>query len=115
MNYVKDTCRGFLAIAGSDDTIGKEINISSNYEISMADVLTKIQEIMNREVEIITDQQRLRPEKSEVFRLWGDNALITELTAFKPEYTIDRGLEETVKWFSSRDNLSKYKADEYNV
>lgn len=115
MNYVKDTCRGFIALAESDETIGKEINISSNYEISMADLVYKIVEIMGKEVEIITDQQRLRPENSEVFRLWGDNSLITKLTSFKPDYTIDQGLKETIEWFTGSDNLSKYKAGIYNV
>ena len=115
MNYVKDTCRGFLALAEHDTTIGKEINISSDYEISMTDIANKIIKIMGREVAIITDQQRIRPENSEVFRLWGDNKLITDLTGFKPIYTIDSGLLETIDWFLNSGNLKKYKSDIYNV
>jgi len=114
-NYVKDTCRGFIALAESDNTIGKEINIASNYEISMKDTLELIKEIMQSDVEFITDEQRLRPEKSEVFRLWGDNSLIRELTGFKPQYDIRKGLEETCQWFSNPENLKKYKINAYNV
>ena len=115
MNYVKDTCRGFLAIAGCDETIGKEVNISSNYEISMADLVNKIIDIMGRNVKIISDEQRIRPENTEVFRLWGDNSLIRKLTGFKPEYSIDEGLRETINWFTNSGNLSKYKSGIYNV
>ena len=115
LNYVEDICSGFLAIAKYDESIGKEINISSNYEISMADVVDKIMKIMNKKVDIITDQQRIRPENSEVFRLWGDNKLITQLTSFKPEFTIDEGLKATIEWFTKVENLKKYKSDIYNV
>ncbi len=114
-NYVKDTCRGFIALAESDNTNGKEINIASNYEISMKDTLELIKEIMQSDVEFIADEQRLRPEKSEVFRLWGDNSLIKELTDFKPQYDIRKGLEETCQWFSNPENLKKYKTNIYNV
>jgi len=114
-NFVKDTCNGFLAIADCDATIGKEINISSNFEISMADTLNIIKDILHSDVKFITDEQRLRPENSEVFRLWGDNSLIKELTSFNPEYTIRKGLEETCKWITLPENLKKYKATIYNV
>lgn len=114
-NYVKDTCSGFVALAKCDKTNGEEINIGSNYEISMKDTLNLIKEIMNSDVEFVTDEQRLRPKNSEVNRLWCDNTKIKELTGFKPEYDIRRGLEETVKWFSNLENLKKYKADIYNV
>lgn len=114
-NYVKDTCLGFISIAESDKTIGKEINISSNYEISMRDTLDLIKKIMKSDVEFVTDEQRLRPENSEVFRLWGDNNLIKELTDFSPEYTLERGLTETCRWFADTENLKKYKSDIYNV
>jgi len=114
-NYVLDTCRGFIALAESDKTIGETVNIGSNFEISVGDTLNKIKAIMNSDVEFITDEQRLRPDKSEVFRLWCDNSKIHELTGFKPEYSIDRGLEATIDWFTKPDNLSKYKADIYNV
>lgn len=114
-NFVKDTCRGFIAIAESENTIGKEINIATNFEISMQDTLGVIKSIMKSDVQFITDEQRLRPEKSEVFRLWGDNTLITSLTDWKPEYNINSGLEETIQWFLNQENLKKYKATIYNV
>jgi NAD dependent epimerase/dehydratase len=114
-NYVKDTCSGLIAIAGSDKTIGKEINIASNFEISMLDTLKTIKEIMNSDVEFITDEDRIRPDKSEVFRLWGDNSLIKELTDFTPNFNIKEGLKETCTWFLKAENLKKYKTDIYNI
>ena len=115
LNFVKDTCRGFIALAECEESIGKEINIASNNEISMKDTLELIKDIMNSEVEFITDEQRLRPEKSEVFRLWGDNSLIKQLTDFEPQYSLEEGLKETIEWFSNPENLKKYKIDIYNV
>lgn len=114
-NYVKDTCRGFIALAESSDTIGKEINIATNSEISMQDCLLLIKEIMHSDVAFVTDEQRLRPGKSEVFRLWGDNTLIRELAGFKPAYSLQQGLTETIEWLQKPENLKKYKADIYNV
>lgn len=114
-NFVKDTCKGFLALAESNATIGKEVNICSNYEISMKDTLNLIKRIMKSDVKFITEDQRLRPKNSEVFRLWGDNKLISELTGFEPDYDIEKGLRETCKWFSNPENLKKYKAGIYNV
>ena len=114
-NYVKDVAKGFLAIARNDKTIGKEINIASNDEISMADTLNLIKEIMQSDVEFVTDKQRLRPSNSEVFRLWGENKLIKSLTGWEPEYELRRGLEETIEWFTNKDNLKKYKATIYNL
>jgi NAD dependent epimerase/dehydratase len=114
-NYVLDTCRGFIALAESEKTIGETVNIGSNFEISVGDTLNKIKEIMGSDVEFITDEQRLRPGKSEVFRLWCDNSKIRDLTGFKPEYSIDQGLKATIDWFCKPANLSKYKADIYNV
>lgn len=114
-NYVLDTCRGFIALAECEKTIGETVNIGSNFEISVGDTLNKIKEIMGSDVEFITEDQRLRPGKSEVFRLWCDNSKIQELTGFKPEYSIDQGLEATIDWFVEPANLSKYKADIYNV
>lgn len=115
MNYVMDTCHGFIAIAESEKTIGKEINISSNFEISMVDIVNKIVQIMGKEVDIITDQQRLRPENSEVFRLWGDNSLISRITNFTPKYDIDKGLQETINWICQPNNFNKYKPNIYNL
>lgn len=114
-SFVKDTCRGFIALATCDDTIGKEINISTNFEISMTDTLELIKKIMKSDVEFIVDSQRLRPKNSEVFRLWGDNSLINRLTGFVPQYTIEQGLTETCTWFSDPAHLSKYKHDIYNL
>lgn len=114
-NYVRDTCKGFLALAEHEETIGKEINISSNFEISMKDTLDLIKSIMKSDVRFLTDEQRLRPEKSEVFRLWGDNTLIRELAGFSPDFDIEKGLTETCSWFSNTENLKKYKAGIYNV
>lgn len=114
-NYVADTCLGFIEIANSDKTIGKEINISSNFEISMKDTLDLIAKIMGSNVKFITDSERLRPKNSEVTRLYGDNTLIKSLTSFAPSYSIEEGLEETIKWFTQKENLSKYKAGIYNV
>lgn len=114
-NFVKDTCKGFVALAESDLTIGKEINICSNFEISMQETLNLIKKIMKSDVQFITDEQRIRPENSEVFRLWGDNSVIKELTGFSPEYDIEKGLQETCEWFTDKNNLVKYKAGIYNV
>ncbi len=114
-NYVKDTVEGFLAIANSNDTIGKEINIASNYEISIHDTLLLIKDIMNSNVQFVVDNERIRPEKSEVFRLYGDNSLIKKLTGWEPKYNLKQGLAETINWFSDANNLKKYKTDIYNV
>jgi NAD dependent epimerase/dehydratase len=113
-NYVKDTCRGFLAIAECDNTIGKEINISSNSEISIGDTLNLIKEIMNSDVKFITEEQRIRPENSEVFRLWGDNSLIKILTGWQPEIQFKEGLKDTINWFLIPENLAKLKPGIYN-
>jgi Nucleoside-diphosphate-sugar epimerases len=114
-NFVKDTCSGFIALAKCDETVGQEVNIASNYEISMRDTLHLIAKLMNADVTFVEDTQRLRPKNSEVFRLWGDNSKIKSLTGFEPKYDIEAGLRETVEWFLNPENLAKYKADIYNV
>lgn len=114
-NFVKDTCNGFLALALSEESIGEEVNIASNYEISMKDTLDLIKQIMQSNVEFITDEERVRPGKSEVFRLWGDNSLINKLTGFAPKYSIEKGLKETIQWFRDQENLKKYKSNIYNI
>lgn len=114
-NYVIDTCRGFIHLAEHENTIGETVNIGSNFEISISDTLNLIKKLMNSDVNLIEDKKRLRPGKSEVFRLWCDNTKIAELTGFKPEYTIEKGLEETIAWFTDKDNLKKYKTGIYNV
>ncbi|MDO6426454.1 NAD-dependent 4,6-dehydratase LegB [Thalassotalea sp. 1_MG-2023] len=114
-NYVTDTCRGFIALANSENAIGKTVNIGSNFEISVGDTLNMIKDIMNSDVEFIVDQERIRPDKSEVFRLWCDNTLINSLTEFSPEIDIRTGLSKTIAWFSKPQNLAKYKHSIYNV
>ena len=114
-NFVKDTCRGFIQLADCDEAIGQEVNVCSNYEISMRDTLNLIADIMGKDVKFVEDTQRLRPKNSEVFRLWGDNTKINRLTGFEPEFDIRRGLEETIKWFTCEENLKKYKSNIYNV
>jgi len=114
-NYVEDTCRGFLALADSYETIGQTVNIGSNFEISVGDTLNIIKELMDGDVKFVTDEQRIRPEKSEVFRLWCDNTQIEELTGFQPQVDIREGLQRTIDWFTSEGRLSQYKAGIYNV
>jgi NAD dependent epimerase/dehydratase len=114
-NYVADTCRGFIELANCPDATGKTVNIGSNYEISVGDTLQLIKKLMNSDVEFITEEQRLRPENSEVFRLWCDNTLINKLTSFKPEFSIEQGLKETINWFLNPENLKKYKSQIYNT
>ena len=114
-NYVADTCRGFIELSQCDAAIGDTVNIGSNYEISIGDTLNLIKELMGSDVEFVTDQQRIRPGKSEVFRLWCDNDKISGLTGFKPKYSIREGLQSTIDWFSKPENLAKYKANIYNV
>lgn len=114
-NYVKDTCKGFIELSNSDEAIGKEVNIASNFEISIRDTLNLIAKIMNSDVKFVEDTQRLRPKSSEVFRLHGDNTKLSKLTNFTPSYTIEDGLKETIAWFLKEDNLKKYKSDIYNL
>ncbi|MDD2228146.1 MAG: NAD-dependent 4,6-dehydratase LegB [Candidatus Cloacimonetes bacterium] len=114
-NYVSDTCRGYLELAKCDKAIGEAVNIGSNYEISIKDTLELIKNIMNSDVRFITDEQRIRPGGSEVFRLWCDNTKIRSLTGFEPKYSIRAGLEKTVEWFTKPNNLAKYKPGLYNV
>ena len=112
-NYVKDTAAGFAAIAESDQTIGEEINIATQKEISIGDLAHEIIRQINPNARIVCDEQRLRPEKSEVNRLLGANEKIKRLTSWQPRYTFEQGIGETIDWI--RDNLDKYKADIYNV
>ena len=114
-NYVKDIADGFLSIAECDETIGKEINVASNFEISMADTLALIKEIMQRDVQVVTEKNRLRPENSEVVRLWGDNTLIKDLTDWAPRHSLEEGLRKTVEWYSKGKNLKKFKTGIYNI
>ena len=112
-NYVKDTAAGFIAIAESDKTIGQEINIATQREISIGDLAKEIITQINPSAKIVCDEQRLRPEKSEVNRLLGANAKIKELTDWKQQYTFEQGIAETIAWI--RQNMDAYKTDIYNV
>ncbi len=118
-NYVKDTVKGFISIMESSNSIGEVINIGSNYEISIGETAELIADIMGVDLKIQTDNQRLRPEKSEVERLWADNTKAKELLNWKPEYAgkegFRRGLQETIEWFTNIENLSQYKVDVYNT
>jgi dTDP-glucose 4,6-dehydratase len=118
-NYVKDTVSGFIAALCSDNSVGKVINIGSNYEISIADTVKLIAEIMHADINIVQDDVRLRPDKSEVERLWADNSKAKELLGWGPLYSgpegLKRGLTETINWFTDPDNIRTYKADIYNI
>ena len=113
--FVQDTCEGFIQLAECNESIGQEINISSNFEISMSEITELIAKKMNSEIQITKDNNRIRPKNSEVFRLFGDNSKIQKLTGFKPKYNIEKGLSETIKWFLNEKNLANYKWNIYNV
>jgi NAD dependent epimerase/dehydratase len=114
-NYVKDICNGFILLAKCDKAIGETVNIGSNDEISIKELFALIKDIMHSDANLIVDEQRLRPEHSEVFRLRCDNTKIKELTGYEPQYTLREGLEKTVEWFSDPRNLAKYKPGIYNI
>jgi len=113
--YVKDTVAGMIAVSETEATIGEEINIASQHEISIGQLAAMIIYQINPAAEIVSDDIRLRPEKSEVERLLGCNDKIRNLTAWRPEYTLKKGIEETVEWFRNKGNLRRYKGDIYNV
>jgi len=115
LNYVEDTCQGFINVAERKEAIGEVVNIGSNQEISMGEVVDLIKKLMDSNIEVVQEKERIRPEKSEVFRLWCDNTKIRKLTGFEPKYSIEEGLEKTIEWFTKPDNLRKYKSDIYNV
>lgn len=112
-NYVKDTAEAFVKIAESDKTIGEVINAGSNYEISIGDTVKKIIKLIGHDVKVLCDEERIRPEKSEVNRLWADNTKIKNLTDWTPKYSIDEGLAETIEWI--KNNMQYFKTDIYNV
>lgn len=116
-NYVRDTASGFIALAQApaDKVVGREVNICTGTEVSMEETLRTIAEVMGTQVTFEVDPKRLRPRKSEVFRLLGDNTLITSLTDWRPRMSLRQGLEETVAWFTRPENLALYKADIYNI
>jgi NAD dependent epimerase/dehydratase len=114
-NYVEDTCRAFTMIAECDEAIGRTVNAGSNYEISIADTFDLIRRLMGSDARLVMDEARIRPEKSEVFRLWCDNGEIRRLTGFETKYSIEEGLKRTIDWFREPANLAKYKVGLYNV
>lgn len=118
-NYVADTVRGFSTVAFSENSTGEVINIGSGFEISIGETAKLIAEVMNKDIEIVSDEERFRPEKSEVNRLWADNTKAQKLLGWQPEYGgIDgfrRGLKKTAEWFSNPDNCMLYKSDIYNI
>ena len=118
-NFINDTVRGFLAVAESKRTVGEVINIGSGFEISIGDTVGLIADIMGCDLEIETEEERIRPENSEVERLCADNTKALKLTGWAPEYNgaegLRAGLEKTVEWFSKPENLKHYKCDIYNV
>jgi NAD dependent epimerase/dehydratase len=113
--YVKDTVNGFLKIAESSDTIGEEINIATNSEISIGDLAGTLIKMINPEASLLQDDQRLRPDKSEVRRLFGSNEKLKKLTGWEQKYSLEEGLAETVDWFKNPENLKGYKPGRYNV
>ena len=113
--FVKDTAKGFAEIAKSDTLVGHDCNIATQSEITVGDLAKELIDQINPAARIIADEQRLRPQKSEVFRLYGSNEKILKHTNWKPTYTLTTGLAETIKWFKEPANLVKYKADIYNI
>ena len=115
LNYVGDTCRGFLALADCDAALGKTVNVGSGKEISVGDLAGMIIRLMGADVEIETDDARTRPKESEVERLLCDNTLIRELTGWSPAVSLEDGLRRTIDWFEHTADLSRYKSDIYNI
>ena len=118
-NYIDDTVRGFIAIAESDAAVGQVVNIGSGFEVSIGDTARMIVEELSADVEIVTDEQRLRPQKSEVERLLADNSRAKKLIGWTPEYGgldgFRRGIRKTIDWFSNPANIVGYKSDRYNI
>jgi NAD dependent epimerase/dehydratase len=113
--FVKDTADAFVQIAGCDELVGHDVNIATGNEISIKDLAQRIIDQLNPEAGIFIEEQRLRPEKSEVFRLLGSRAKLSEYTHWEPQYSLEKGLSETIAWFSNPENLKPYKADIYNL
>ena len=118
-SYVSDTVAGFVAALNSDQGLGEVVNFGSNFEISIGETAFLIAKVMNTEIEIITDEERLRPDNSEVQRLWADNAKAKEFFGLQPTYSgrkgLESGLAETAAWFLNPDNIANYKVDRYNI
>ena len=115
LNFVTDVCKGFIALAECDEAIGREVNIGSGEEISIGDLAKLIISMINRDAEIVSEDVRKRPEKSEVKRLLCDNRLIQKLSGWKPEVPLEEGLIKTIEWFRNKENIGRYKCNTYNV
>jgi len=113
--FVQDTVIGFLKIAQCNELIGHQVNIATQSEITIGDLAQNLINNINPNAKIITDSVRLRPEKSEVFRLYGSNEKLKSYTDWEQEYSLEKGLKETIDWFSKVENLKQYKSDIYNV
>ncbi len=114
-NYVRDICKGFIHLSQSDEAIGKEVNIGSGTEISIGSLAKLLMELTGTDAEVISQDNRKRPDKSEVERLVCGNRLIKEITGWKPETTLKEGLINTIEWFNDNENLKRYKDDIYNI
>lgn len=114
-NYVKDTAWGFIALAEADQVIGQEINIATGVEHTIGEVAQNLISLLNPKATIVTDEQRLRPDASEVQRLMGDNTKITSLTNWRPRFDLNAGLIDTIEWFKNPENLARYKTWLYNI
>ncbi len=114
-NYVADICQGYLNLANCTGAVGEVVNIGSNSEVSILDTLNLIKEIMGSEVCLICEEQRLRPQNSEVFRLCCDNSKIKTLAGYEPRHSLEEGLQKTIEWFVKPENLDKYKTGMYNI
>ncbi|MFC2091742.1 NAD-dependent 4,6-dehydratase LegB [Elusimicrobiota bacterium] len=115
LSYVKDTVEGFIKIAESDNSIGKVINIGSNSEISIGDLAHLIADLMDREIDIVSEDNRKRPSKSEVERLCAETRLASQIIDWQPEYKLEDGLRETIEWFDDTANLKLYRPDTYSI
>jgi len=113
--FVKDTVKGFIETAKSDRTIGEEINIATQTDISVGDLANKIINVMNPSAKVVTDKIRLRPDRSEVERLLGSNEKLKRLTTWEVKYTLEQGLQETIDWLGKSENLKGYKSTIYNI
>ena len=115
LNFVRDTAMGFVRAAESENALGEVVNLGSNYEISIGDLAEKIAGQIGTSIVIRSAEERIRPGKSEVERLWAENKKAARLLHWSPQYTLDKGLEETIAWFRKPGNLAMYKADIYNI
>jgi len=113
--FVLDTVEGFIKFAECDKVLGEVVNIGSNFEISIGDLIEKIKNLMNSDIRVEIDEQRIRPDKSEVNRLFADITKAKEMLGWQPQYSLDDGPKITIDWFSDKENLKNYKSGIYNV